>query len=61
MAINPSREICLFGTDEKVESPRLLKAGPLSVEFEAGNLRYIRFHGVEMIRAISYIVRDRDW
>jgi len=61
MAAKPSRVICLFGTDESVEPPRLLKAGPLSAEFEAGNLRYIRFHGIEMIRALSYIVRDKNW
>jgi hypothetical protein len=61
MTKTPSRSICLFGTEEPVEAPIILKAGPLSAEFEAGNLRYVRFHGVEMIRALSYIVRDRDW
>ncbi|WP_119389769.1 hypothetical protein [Taklimakanibacter lacteus] len=57
----PSRAIKLFGTEEPVEPPRLLKAGALSAEFEAGNLRYIRYGGIEMIRAISFIVRDRNW
>lgn len=61
MTKTPSRSVCLFGTEEPVEAPIILKAGPLSAEFEAGNLRYIRFHGVEMIRAVSYIVRDRNW
>lgn len=56
-----SRALRLFGTEEIVEPPRVLKAGPLSAEFEAGNLRYIKFGGVEMIRAISFIVRDRNW
>ncbi len=51
----------LFGTDESVESPRLLKAGPLTVELEAGNLRYVRYYGHEMIRAISFVVRDKNW
>ncbi len=51
----------LYGTDEPVEPPRILKAGRLSAELEAGNLRYIRINGVEVLRAISYIVRDRDW
>ena len=41
--------------------PRVLRAGALSAEFEAGNLRYIRFGGVEMVRAVSYIVRDKNW
>lgn len=61
MTEKPPRAVCLFGTEEPVEAPTILKAGPLSAEFEAGNLRYIRFHGVEMIRAVSYIVRDRNW
>ena len=51
----------LFGTDEPVEPPRLLTAGPLTAELEAGNLRYIRYDGIEMIRAVSFIVRDQNW
>jgi len=56
-----SRGVRLFGTDEPVIPPKLLRAGALSAELEAGNLRYIRFGGVEMIRAISFIVRDKNW
>src|SRR5215469_7947333 len=56
-----SDSIRLYGTNEPVEPPRLLQAGPLSAEFEAGNLRYIRYHGREMMRAVSFIVRDRNW
>jgi hypothetical protein len=57
----PSRAIRLFGTEEPVTPPRILTAGPLTAEFEAGNLRYIRFDGIEMIRAVSFIVRDKNW
>jgi hypothetical protein len=39
----------------------VLRAGPLSAEFEGGNLRYIRYAGFEMIRAISFLVRGRVW
>ena len=56
-----SRNLRLFGTEETVAPPRLLRAGALSVELEAGNLRYVRFGGVEMIRAVSFIVRDKNW
>src|SRR6201988_2665778 len=55
-----SDSIRLYGTDESVEAPRILQAGPLSAEFDAGNLRHIRYHGREMIRAISFIVRDKN-
>ena len=51
----------LFGTDEPAADTRLLVAGPLSAELDAGNLRYIRYHGREAIRAISYVVRDQYW
>src|ERR1700756_950751 len=56
-----SDSIRLYGTEESVEAPRILQAGPLSAELEAGNLRHIRYHGEEMIRAISFIVRDKNW
>jgi D-apionolactonase len=61
MPIQISDSIRLYGTDEFVEAPRILQAGPLSAELEAGNLRHIRYHGREMIRAISFIVRDKNW
>ncbi|WP_414474863.1 hypothetical protein [Microvirga sp. M2] len=57
----PTREIMLFGTEEPVTPPVILEAGPLRAELEEGNLRYVRFHGREMLRAISFIVRDRNW
>jgi hypothetical protein len=56
-----SDSIRLYGTDEPVEPPRILRAGPLTVEFDAGNLRHIRYHGHEMIRAVSFVVRDKNW
>ena len=57
----PSRAIMLFGTDEPATETRLLTAGPLTAELDAGNLRYIRHEGREAIRAISYVVRDQFW
>ena len=56
----PTRSIKLYGTDQPIVEPRVMKAGALSAELEAGNLRHIRLGGVEVIRAISYIVRDKD-
>ena len=53
--------IRLYGTDETVAPPRILRASPLTAELEAGNLRYIRYRDREMIRAISFIVRDENW
>lgn len=61
MAAPTPDPIRLFGTLEPVSPPRRYTAGPLTVELDAGNLRYIRFHGREMIRAVSFIVRDKNW
>jgi len=57
----PSRNVRLFGTEQPPVEPRVLRAGALSVELDAGNLRHVRIDGVEAIRAVSFIVRDRDW
>ena len=57
----PSRAVKLFGTEEPVTQPTLLRAGPLTCELEAGNLRYIRLAGKEALRAVAFIVRDKDW
>jgi hypothetical protein len=57
----PSSAIRLFGTEEPVPETPVLRAGPLECSLDAGNLRHIKIHGVEAIRAVSYIVRDRNW
>ena len=36
-----SDSIRLYGTDESVQPPRILRAGLLRAELEAGNLRYM--------------------
>jgi hypothetical protein len=61
MTAGPSRAIRLCGT-ETVDTPsRLLTAGPLTAELEAGALRYIRIGGIEVLRAIAFLVRDENW
>ncbi len=61
MAGQPSEAIKRFGTEEPAPPAPILRAGPLSAEFDAGNLRHIRYNGVEVMRAVSFIVRDRNW
>jgi D-apionolactonase len=55
------REFLLYGTGRKEPEPRLLTAGPLTAEFIEGNLRIIAYKGIEVLRAVSYLVRDKDW
>lgn len=50
-----------YGTRETEALPQHLKAGLLSVDLSDGNLRTIKYDGVEVLRAVSYLVRDRDW
>jgi len=61
MTGEPVEAIKFFGTDEPSPPAPILRAGSLTAEFDAGNLRHIRVGGVEVIRAISFIVRDRNW
>lgn len=51
----------LYGTNEPPVAWRTVQAGPLSVDLENGQLRYVRFGGVEVLRAISFLARDRYW
>ncbi|MGI9510499.1 MAG: hypothetical protein ACR2QJ_14260, partial [Geminicoccaceae bacterium] len=61
MITAPHRAIALFGTDEPVASTKMLRAGPLTVEFDNGALRYIKVGGKEAIRNIAFVVRDENW
>jgi D-apionolactonase len=51
----------LYGTHETEAEPLHLVAGSLAADLDNGNLRTITYDGVEVLRAIAYIVRDRDW
>ena len=53
--------ITCFGSAEPEPETLRLTAGALTVELIAGNLRDIRFDGAEVLRAVAYIVRDKDW
>src|SRR5205085_10970629 len=51
----------LCGTEQPDVVGRVLRAGPLSVELDNGNLRYLRVGGVEVLRALAFLVRDENW
>ena len=50
-----------YGKDEPLPEGIQLRAGPLSMIFEAGDLRYIRFSDHEILRRIYVAVRDHNW
>jgi hypothetical protein len=56
-----SGDFALTGTEQREPEPIRLVAGPLTAELVNGNLHTISHGGTEVLRAIAYIVRDRDW
>jgi hypothetical protein len=57
----PSRAIKFFGTEASDGKRRELSAGPITAMFDNGALRYIRYRGVEVLRGIAYLLRDKNW
>ena len=58
---NPSRAIKLCGTEQPDIPGRVLRAGPLTVELDNGQIRYLQVNGVEVLRGITFLVRDENW
>jgi D-apionolactonase len=61
MKTKVSSAIALCGTEQADAPGRILKAGPMQVEFDNGQLRYLKVNGVEVLRAIGFLVRDENW
>ena len=57
----PDQLMALYGTSEPPIKLMEFKAGQLSILMEGGNIRYVRFDGVEVLRGISFLVRDTRW
>jgi hypothetical protein len=55
------RNILLYGREADLPKPVPLRAGPLTMLFEAGDLRYVRLGEHEIIRRIYVAVRDHNW
>lgn len=54
--------IARYGTAAPVEAARILTAGTLSAALTRGGaLGAVRRDGVELLRGVAYIVRDRNW
>lgn len=50
-----------YGSPRPLPEQRLLRAGPLTLAYEAGDLRYIRFGSHEVLRRVYVAVRDHNW
>jgi D-apionolactonase len=51
----------LYGSDQVLPVLKLLQAGPVSVGFENGALRYVRVNGREVLRSVYMTLRDHNW
>lgn len=49
------------GAASRVESPQLLRAGPLSLLYDNGDVRYIKLGDEEIVRRVYVAVRDHNW
>ncbi len=50
-----------YGREEDLPPVRELRAGPLTLLYEEGGLRYIRLGDREILRGVYVAVRDRNW
>ncbi len=56
-----SKSVLYYGKDEPLPEQIELRAGPLSLVYEAGDLRYIRLGRHEILRRIYVAIRDPNW
>lgn len=56
-----TKNLIFHGRDEPLPQRVPLQAGPVSLFFEDGDLRYLRLGDREIIRRIYAAVRDRNW
>ncbi|HVR94540.1 MAG TPA: hypothetical protein VHI75_11930, partial [Casimicrobiaceae bacterium] len=59
--MKPSIDHILFGTDEAIEQPLLLHAGPLRMALRRGRLSDICVGEVEVWHGVAFLYRDADW
>lgn len=50
-----------YGQAAALPERTILRAGPLTLVYEAGDLRYVRLGDKEIVRRIYVAIRDRNW
>ncbi len=56
-----SQAILLYGTEEPRVAIERMAVGPLSFGLAGHALRYLCWHGREVVRGIDFVVRDENW
>ncbi|MEZ5824136.1 MAG: hypothetical protein R3C97_05180 [Geminicoccaceae bacterium] len=59
MTVSPS--VARVGTDVAEAEVETIEVGDLCFTLDRGSVRHVRYHGVEAIRGIDYLVRDANW
>lgn len=55
------KPVLYYGQDKPLPEATPLRAGPLSLIYEAGDLRYIKLGEQELLRRVYVAVRDQNW
>ncbi len=50
-----------FGTTEPLPVDRKFSAGALTLHISDGAVRWLCWHGVEVVRGIACLIRDANW
>ncbi len=61
MAMKLPKNVQFYGKDEPLPEQMELRAGPLSLIYEGGDLRYIRLGQHEILRRVYVAIRDHNW
>ena len=56
-----SKNVLYYGKEEPLPERIPLRAGPLTLSYEQGDLRYIKLGDREILRRIYVAIRDRNW
>src|ERR1700742_1507570 len=56
-----SSRLIYFGTDQALLAGRTFSVASLALDFSAGAVRHISWHGTEIVRGIACPIRDPNW
>lgn len=57
----PGDSLAVYGTNQPAHAGRYVQRGNLSFVLEAESIRRVSWHGVEVVRGISWPIRDENW
>ena len=55
------KNVLYYGKEDPLPEQTELRAGPLTVVYEDGNIRYVKYGDREILRRVYVAIRDRNW